>query len=185
VTGPPPEMPVEKLRTLFATFVSCPTNEKGKALEDFCETFFEALPGVTVWQRDLHDDLHSQELDLVLDNEPQSDGLDLLGRLIFLEAKNWRTRVGSAEVAWLDWKVRLAGEFYGILVAAEGVTGRSDDLTSAWRILREAKREGRHLFVMLPAEMLACATVEDFRQLIKRKRMQLATGKAPLDEMGV
>lgn len=106
-------------------------------------------------------------VDLVLDNERRLGGLDLLGPLVFVEAKNWAIRVGSAEVAWLDWKVRLAGEFYGILVTTEGVTGRSDDETSAWKILREAKREDRHLFVMTPAEMLACATAEDFRQLLK------------------
>lgn len=112
----------------------------------------KALRSPLEWGHDLHDDLHSQELDLVLDNECHPDGLDQLAPCIFVEAKNWGTRVGSAEVACLDWKVRLAGESYGILVAAKGVTGRPEDFTSAWRILREAKREGRHLFVMTPKE---------------------------------
>lgn len=175
------EMPVDELKARFASLDS--GADKGRALEDFCRVFFGALPGVTVAERNLLDDAHSQELDLVLENDQEPDGLDQLKPLIFVEAKNWRTPVGSAEVAWLDWKVRLAGsDTDGILVAANGVTGRSEDRTSAWAILQWANRDQRRILVMSPAEMVNCATAEDVRQLIKRKKRRIATGNAPLDQ---
>lgn len=178
MTSPPSAMPTAELKPLYAALSTAV--DKGKALEEFCAKFFDAIPGVHVVERNLLDDAHSQELDLVLENDQDLDGLDMLAPLIFVEAKNWASPVGSAEVAWLDWKVRLAGETDAVLVVANGVTGRSDDETSAWNILRWAKREKRLLLVMSPEEMVACNDTDDVRELIKAKKRRIATGKAPL-----
>ncbi|WP_301150232.1 hypothetical protein [Mycobacterium simiae] len=174
------EMPVEKLRQIMASFNSHPN--KGRALEHFCAVFFSALPGVNVAHHNLFDDAHSQELDLLLENDQHPAGLDMLKPHIFVEAKNWRAPVGSAEVAWLDWKIRMGGsDVDGILVVANGVTGRPEESTSAWNILQWAHREQRRIFVLSPTEMLGCTTSEHVRQLIKRKKLRLVAGNAPLD----
>jgi hypothetical protein len=177
------EMPVEELRALLDSFGS--SDNKGKALEDFCAVFFGAIPGVVVAERNLLDDAQSQELDLVLENDLDPNGLgpNLLKPLIFVEAKNWKSPVGSAEVAWLYWKIRMAGsETDGVLVVASGVTGRSEERTSAWNILSAANQDLKRILVLSPKEMVDCATVEDVRQLFRLKKRRLATGNAPLGQ---
>jgi hypothetical protein len=154
--------------------------DKGKALEVFCATFFGALPGVSVTEQRVLDDAKSQEVDLVLDNEQHPDGLPGLDSVLFVEAKNWSSPVGSAEVAWFDWKIRLSGYEQGFLVVANGVTGRSDDKSSAWSILYQANIERRRLIVLTPAEMVACGTVGDFQDLVKQKLRRLAVRKSPI-----
>jgi len=171
-------MPTASLTARYSQLTTAA--DKGKALEAFCEEFFAAIPGVVVTERRVLDDAHSQEVDLVLDNYQDDDGLPELAPLLFVEAKNWTSPVGSAEVAWFDWKIRLAGLSQGILVVANGVTGRPDDRTSAWRILGQANLEGRRLIVLSPDEMVACITTSDVRDLIRAKVRGLAVHRAPL-----
>ncbi|MDH3048681.1 hypothetical protein QEN42_02175 [Gordonia alkanivorans] len=172
-------MPLTQLLDLFDR-LNDPGN-KGKALEEFCVTFFSAIPGIQVATRNVLDNAHSQELDLVLDNVAPIDGLDFLKDFIFVEAKNWKIPVGSAEVAWLDWKIRMSGsDTDGVLVATNGVTGRPEDKTSAWTILGMANMEGRRIFVITPEEMISCETVDDVHKLLKQKWRKLATGNAPI-----
>jgi hypothetical protein len=166
------------LRELYSQLSTSP--DKGKALEDFCAEFFGAIPGVSVAERRVVDDAHSQEIDLILDNEQDPDGLRNLAQILFVEAKNWRKPVGSAEVAWFDWKIRLSGYNEGFLVAASGVTGSPEDKTSAWQILRQANIEGRRLIVLTPDEMIACSSAAAIRDLINSKLRRLASSKAPL-----
>jgi hypothetical protein len=154
--------------------------DRGKALEDFCAEFFGAIPGVSVASRRVIDDAHSQEVDLVLENAQHPEGFPNLSQILFVEAKNWNSRVGSAEVAWFDWKIRLSGYNQGFLVVANGVTGSEEDKSSAWRILWQANIEGRRLIVLTPDEMIACSDAAELRDLISSKLRKLAVHNAPL-----
>jgi hypothetical protein len=171
-------LPVRELTSLHAVLASA--SDKGKALEEFCAVFFEAIPGVHVAERRVLDDAHSQEVDLVLDNTQHPDGLPSFGTVVLAEAKNWTARVGSAEVAWFDWKVRLSGHQEGFFIATNGVTGRADDASSAWQIAFFANVEHRRLIVLSPAEMLACTISEDFQALVQSKMRRLATLRSGL-----
>jgi hypothetical protein len=176
----PAEMPVAELQTLLAS-LSTAAN-KGAALEDFCAVFFNAVPGITVTGRNVVDNVQSQELDLVLDNARDPNGLEFLKTFVFVEAKNWGDPVGSAEVAWLDWKIRMGGDAVdGVLVVSSGVTGLPDERTSAWAILKWANVENRRIFVMSPTEMANCVTFQDVYDLFMQKWRRLVTGKSPLD----
>jgi Restriction endonuclease len=168
----------EYLRALYSQLSTSP--DKGKALEDFCAEFFGAIPGVSVAERRVVDDAHSQEVDLILDNEQHAEGLRNLAQVLFVEAKNWSKRVGSAEVAWFDWKIRLSGYAEGFLVVASGVTGSQEDKTSAWQILWQANIEGRRLIVLTPDEMISCSSAAAIRDLISSKLRRLASRNAPL-----
>lgn len=174
-------MPVDELKARFASLET--SDDKGQALQDFCALFFGALPGVIVAEQKQFDDEHSQEVDLLLENDKLPGGLNMLKPLIFVEAKNWAKRVGSAEVAWFDWKLRRAGRGTdGILVVVNGVTGRRDDRRAAWLILELANVKKRRIMVLSAKEMADCATAEDVRQLIKLKKRRLALCKPPLDQ---
>lgn len=171
-------LPTARLEELYVGLASA--GDKGIALEEFCAEFFGAIPGVEVADRRVLDDAHSQEIDLVLDNEQHPDGLRGLAQILFVEAKNWSSPVGSAEVAWFDWKIRLSGYSEGFLIVASGVTGREDDKTSAWRILSQANIEGRRLIVLTPDEMVACHDSTAVNELIRSKLRRLAVHRAPL-----
>lgn len=153
---------------------------QGKALEDFCAEFFGAIPGVSVASRRTIDDAHSQEVDLILENEQHPEGLRALPQILFVEAKNWSKPVGSAEVAWFDWKIRLSGYTHGFLVATKGVTGSDEDKTSAWMILWQANMEGRRLIVLTPDEIIGCSDFTEVRYLVSSKLRKLASRNAPL-----
>jgi hypothetical protein len=167
-----------RLRVLYSRLPFA--SDRGKALEDFCAEFFGAIPGVTVASRRVIDDAHSQEVDLVLDNEQHPEGFRNLAQILFVEAKNWSNRVGSAEVAWFDWKIRLSGYTQGFLVVSNGVTGSAEDKSSAWRILWQANIEGRRLIVLTPDEMIACGDAAAVRNLISSKLRKLALHNAPM-----
>ncbi len=173
--------PVAEIRHSYAALQSAPREDKGTALEQFCCVFFDALPGVRVAERRAVDDMDSQEVDIVLDNDRHPSGLFTLDPILFVEAKNWSRRVGSAEVAWFDWKVRLSGYKQAFLVVANGVTGRADDRNAAWSILRQANMEGRRLLVLSPKEMAGCANPPQVQQLIQSKLRALAVGRHTLE----
>ncbi len=153
--------------------------DKGAALEVFCAEFFGYLPGVDVAEMNVVDDAHSQEIDLVLDNYQHPDGLRDLAQILFVEAKNWARPVGSAEVAWFDWKIRLSGYKQGFLVAASGITGSEADRTSAWRILWQANIEERRLIVLTPDEMVGCTDTTAVQSLVRSKLRRLASHRDP------
>jgi Restriction endonuclease len=179
VTAQPTLKPLTpRLAMLYSYLAHAP--DRGKALEDFCAEFFDAIPGVSVASRRVIDDAHSQEVDLVLENERHPDGFRNLAQILFVEAKNWNSRVGSAEVAWFDWKIRLSGYTQGFLVVSNGVTGSSEDKSSAWRILSQANIEGRRLIVLTPDEMIACSDPAAVLNLISSKLRRLAVHSAPL-----
>lgn len=173
-------MPHAELKALYSSLAALNAGLKGKVLEELCATFFGTLPGVEVVDRRVLDDAQSQEVDLVLDNYQDPDGLVDLDQILFVESKNWANPVGSAEVAWFDWKIRLSGYSQGFLVVANGVTGRADDKTSAWNILWQANMEGRRLIVLTPTEMIACEDTQSVRKLIRSKLRLLAVKHAPL-----
>jgi len=101
----PGEMPVEELQTLYASLST--TANKGNALENFCAVFFNAVPGIAVTGHNVQDNVQSQELDLVLDNDRDPNGLDFIKPFIFVEAKNWGTTPeGDAQRRWPGGQVR-------------------------------------------------------------------------------
>lgn len=170
------KLPTAELKKLHGGLSSAPN--KGAALEDFCAEFFGSVPGITVAERNVLSDAHSQEIDLVLDNDWPADGLDHLGDPFFVEAKNWMHPVGSAEVAWFDWKLRLGGITGGFLVAANGITGSVADGKSARAIVKQASIEHRWIYVVTPDELVACTSTDNLRDLVRSKRRQTATGLA-------
>lgn len=171
------KLPTAELTKLHAALSTAA--DKGAALEEFCAVFFGSVPGITVAERNVLSDAHSQEIDIVLDNDAFPDGLPMLCDPLFVEAKNWSRPVGSAEVAWFDWKLRLGGITHGFLVAANGITGSAEDGKSARAIVKQAAIEHRWILVVTPDELLTCATSEDLRALVRAKRRQTSTGRAP------
>jgi len=150
------------------------TAEKGRALEDLICYVMSQIPGVAITHRNELNAFETEEIDVAIWNDAAAEGLFFLPNIILIECKNWSNRVGSAEVAWFDAKLRNRGLMFGILITTQGITGQAADLTAAHAIVAAALREGRRLVVVTTDELLEIANTENLVHVIKRKLCDLA-----------
>ncbi|MHB8577256.1 MAG: restriction endonuclease [Dehalococcoidia bacterium] len=114
----------------------------------------------------------SQEIDIVLWNDRVPAGLWFLPEILLVECKNWTNPTGSAEVAWFDHKIRSLGQEYGILIAANGITGDRRRLDFAHDIVRYALGQRRRLLVVTAADLRNLTRPAEISELLKRKLFQ-------------
>jgi Restriction endonuclease len=157
-----------------ASAVAQTTTEKGRALEDLICYVFGAVPGIAITRRNQMNVFHTEEVDVAFFNDKAPDGLPFLPDLILVEAKNWSSNVGSAEVAWFDTKVRHRGLPFGVLVTTLGVTGNAQDLTAAHHTIAAALMEQRRLIVITIEELQGLTDTSELVTVIKTKLCDLA-----------
>ncbi len=150
------------------------TTGQGKALEDLICYVLQKLPGISVTRRNETNSFHTEEIDVAFWNEQHARGLPFLPNVILVECKNWSTTVGSEQVNWFDTKLRNRGLSFGILVASNGITGDTDDITDAHSIIAAGLRESRQLIVITKGELLGLADTSDLVLMIKEKLCDLA-----------
>jgi len=150
------------------------TAEKGRALEDLVCYIFAQIPGISIVRRNEMNTFETEEIDVALWNEAHNDGLYFLSNIILVECKNWSNAVSSNEVSWFDAKLRSRGLNFGILVAANGITGNANDVTAAHQIIASALREKRHLIVFTRDELLALSDSSELVRKFKEKLCDLA-----------
>lgn len=150
------------------------TTEKGRALEELICYIFEKVSGITVTRRNEQNIFRTEEIDIAFWNEKYVRGFYFLPHIILVECKNWNHPVSSIEVSWFNEKLRGRGRDFGILVATNGITGNSNDLSHAHRIIANALVEGRQLIVIRRDEIEALVSTEGLVRLIKEKLCDLA-----------
>jgi hypothetical protein len=152
---------------------------KGKVFEDLVCFIFEQIPGITLPQRNVLNKFESEEIDVAFFNEQHPKGLKSFNHLLLIECKNWSEPVGSAEFGAFISKVRNRGLNFGILIAANGITGRPEDSTAAHQQATLALAEGRQIIVITRTEFEALKISDELVKLIKTKVCQLvASGTA-------
>lgn len=111
------------------------TFQKGRVLEDLVCYLFEQVPGVSIGKRNALNTFESEEIDVAFWNRMDVDGFYFLPNIILVECKNWSQPVGSEEVNWFDSKLKRRGQPFGILIAANGITGNSQKIEAAHEII--------------------------------------------------
>jgi len=155
---------------------------RGRAFEILCCYLLGSVPGLRVVGRDEVDLFESEEIDLMVTNDHNPDGLWFLNpRFILVECKNWSRPVGSQEVAWFDRKLHDRHIDFGILVAANGITGVANLLTSANHVIADALRDGREIIVVTRREMEAITSSDDIVELLKDKQTRLKLKRTSLE----
>jgi len=167
------------LRATVATYVEAGTNgattaDQGRALEDLICYVVTQVPGISITRRNEMNAFHTEEIDVALWNDGHADGFFFLPNIILVECKNWSSRVSSAELSWFDTKLRSRGLSFGVLVAANGITGDAADITAAHSIVAAALREGRRLVVIRSDELLTLTDSPQLVRLVKEKLCDLA-----------
>lgn len=167
------------LRATVEAYVEAGTNgattaDQGRALEDLICYVFTQVPGISITRRNEMNAFQTEEIDVALWNDGHADGFFFLPNIILVECKNWSSRVSSSELSWFDTKLRSRGLSFGVLVAANGITGDAADITAAHSIVAAALREGRRLVVIRSDELLALTDSPQLVRLVKEKLCDLA-----------
>lgn len=172
---------VELARHVLSCRIAAPnTRAKGDRLEALMIWLFPHLPGVSAVRRNVFSADGSQEVDVVFAYDTnQGSGLDL-GAFFLGECKNWKHPVDSSAVAWMDWKLKLGGVSDGILIAANGVTGKARRREDAWHIVSRCNSDTprRRILVLTLDQIASIQSVGDLRQLIVDRMLDLTTGNS-------
>lgn len=146
------------------------TAEKGDALESVVTDTFCKLDGVGLIRRNIVDNAGSFEIDILLYNHRLATGLPFLPNYLMIECKNWQSPVNSATLTVFTGKLRKSRLEFGILVAANGITGNAEDRTAAHAHLRSVfDRDGLTVVVLTRDEFEALRTTDDLGILIREK----------------
>jgi len=147
------------------------TAAKGEALEQVVSRTLGLFSGVTLIHKNAEDVAGSCEIDLILsNNQHHPDGLPFLPFYIVVECKNWQAPVDTATVRAFTSKLRHMRMKFGLLVAANGVTGSQEERTACYAHIRdEFNREDLTLLVVTRAELEAQTSTEEFGALLKLK----------------
>jgi len=155
--------------------------DRGRALENLVCYVFGRIPGVSVTRRNTQNVFRTEEIDVAFWNERYDNGLHFLPNMILVECKNWSRAVTSAEVSYFDSIIRRRGLSFGVLVAANGITGDHIDQTEAQRILAAALAERRRIVVVTLPEIQTFRNTNQVVKLFKEKLCDLAVyGGLPL-----
>jgi len=144
--------------------------EKGQALEAVVADTFCRLDGVGLIRTNIEDNAGSLEIDILLWNQRHPDGLPFLPTHLVIECKNWQAPVDAATLTIFTGKLRKFRAEFGILVAANGITGNAQLLNAAHAHLRHVfDRDGMIVIVLTREEIETLTTTEELGAIIREK----------------
>lgn len=152
--------------------------DKGKAYEDLACYLFSLVPGIDITARNQLNTFATEEIDVACCNSHHADGLRFLNAFFFLvECKGWDNPVGSEQVSWFIQKIEHRGLDFGVLIAANDITGNAEQLSRAHFLVAAALMKKTRLVIITRKEISALGSGEDLARLIRDKLCQLhATG---------
>jgi len=150
------------------------TTNQGRALEDLICYIFEKVPGIELAKRNILNTFDTEEIDVAFWNRRQRNGLYFLPNILLVECKNWSRPIGSQEVAYFVQRLQNRGRDYGILVAANGITGVAEERNRAHYEIAMALGRGLHILVLTRAEIETLTDTVQLVRLLKEKLCELA-----------
>lgn len=164
----------ETLRRLLAKCSSAATlAARGSTLEDLAQYVFEQVPSVTLYARDVKDEVGAQEVDLIFSHLFFTSRIPIPDLDIIVECKNERRKTSSPQVTAFANKLRSRGLNVGILVTAAGLSGSRGMAGHA--AIRDELRGGVAIIIVTAAELGGLDTPDDFVQLLANRLNELRT----------
>lgn len=147
---------------------------KGKALEDLACYLLDGIPGIKITARNELNTFATEEIDVACMNENDPAGLGGLVDFFLVECKGWEDAVNSEQVSWFLTKIRHRGVRFGILIAANGITGEPEHLSRAHFLVgAEMARFGIKMVIVTRQEIEQLFSGEEFGKLILEKVCRL------------
>jgi hypothetical protein len=148
--------------------------EKGKKLEELIVYVLGTVPGMKFFKANIVNSRGSEEVDVAFFNSKSRTGLPFLEYLVLVECKNWSSAVGALHVREFTTKLKHRACAYGVLIAANGITGDIQDRTAAHDAIRMAlATEGISIIVITRAEIEAWSNTAQIVDLMKLKLCEL------------
>lgn len=141
---------------------------------------FRCIPGFSVSSTNREHVLDLHEIDIAMWNDQVPSGLKSLPDVIFVEAKNWSSAVDANAIRAFDSKLNQQGVRFGVLIAANGITGDAADRTAGHGVIATALTQGRRIIVLTRAEIEALASTGQLIRLIKQKICELVVAGAAI-----
>ncbi|HEV3256490.1 MAG TPA: hypothetical protein VG013_06410 [Gemmataceae bacterium] len=164
----------------FLNTLDTSTNQavRGKAFEELACYLFSCVPGITITGRNEMNTFATEEIDVACRNEQDAAGLRLLNPFFLVECKGWKDPIHSEQVAWFLMKIEHRGLDFGVLIAANGITGVPEHLTAANFLVSFALATKKiRMVIITRAEIEALNSGEELAQKIIDKLTLLhATG---------
>jgi len=152
------------------------SDAKGKLYEELVRYLFEAVPGC-IAERNLTNVFRTEQIDVAVGNARPGDGLWLLPHVILVECKHWDKPVDSSTVGYFMNILAGRGIELGVLVAANGITGDRDDLTSAHALGLHGSPRTVKVVVITTEDIASLQSVDDLVELLHRRYLRsFATG---------
>jgi Restriction endonuclease len=143
---------------------------KGKAFEDFACYLLSGIPGIKITARNEMNTFATEEIDVACKNDNDPAGLGGLVDFFLVECKGWKDAVNSEQVSRFLTKIRHRGVRFGILIAANGITGEPEHLYRAnFLVGVEMATFGIKMVIVTRAEIENLTSGEDLAALIIQK----------------
>jgi hypothetical protein len=163
-------------RCLSNAKAAATSDAKGKLYEELLSYLFEAVPGC-IAERNLTNVFRTEQVDVAVGNGRPGDGLWLLPHVILVECKDWNRPVDSSTVGYFMNILAGRGIELGVLVAANGITGDREDLTSAHALGLHGSPRAIKVVVITTDDIVRLQSVADFVELLHRRYLRsFATG---------
>jgi hypothetical protein len=172
-----------RIRRYFLTAdAAITTATQGAQLEELVAYLFTTIPGLRITARNEYSAFGTEEIDLACWNDRATSGLAAIEfpAILLVECKNWSKPVSSMEVAWFIMKVWGRGQRFGILIAANGITGNGNDLDRAHQLIARALSQGTSILVITREEILRLTSSLDLVRLLQKKLTQLVVHQTSL-----
>lgn len=156
----------------YLAIVDKPTSKaaKGKAFEDLTCYLLSGIPGIAITARNEMNTFATEEIDVACLSENDPKGLGSLTDFFIVECKGWDAAVGSEQVSWFLTKIRHRGVRFGLLIAANGITGDAEHLSRAhFLVSTELATSGIRMVMVTRDEIELLTSGEKFAQLIMQK----------------
>jgi len=143
---------------------------KCKAFEDLACYLVNGIPGISVTARNEMNTFATEEIDVACKNANDPAGLGALVDFFLVECKGWTDAVNSEQVSWFLTKIRHRGMRFGVLIAANGITGEPEHLSRAnFLVAVEMALFGIKMVIVTREEIDKLASGEDFAKMIIEK----------------
>jgi hypothetical protein len=164
-----------KLNAFLKTWDTATTKAaRGKAFEELACYLFNKIPGIRITSRNEKNTFETEEIDVACCNDQHPKGLRQLNGFFLVECKGWSDPVNSEQVAWFLMKIEHRGVDFGVLLAANGITGVSEHLTAAHFLVATALATKKiRMVIITRMEIEALDSGEGLAELILAKVTQI------------
>ena len=143
---------------------------KGKGFEDLACYLLTGIPGVVITARNELNTFATEEIDVACYNNRGPAGLGSVADFFLVECKGWTDPVTSEQVSWFLTKIRHRGLKFGIMIAANGITGEPEHLSrSHFVVSAELATFGIKMVIITRQEIESLGSGEELSALILRK----------------